>query len=322
MTLPIQTQNLAKTFNGGVVAVTGLELAVDRGTVYGLIGRNGAGKTTTLRLLMGLLRPNAGWARVLGCDLWEAPRSVRQKVAYVSQSQQLPGWMTFADICRYHASFYERWDADFAQRLARRWDVAGNRPLARLSGGEQRLAAVALALAARPEVILLDEPAAGLDPLARRSLLAGLVEALGLTDGCTVLLSTHLIADLQRVADAVGILDRGRLIAHARLTDLLDQLKRVQVVFSEPSPPRDFAVPGALRVKIDGPVATALVRFAGESQLDSIREMPGVRVNVFPMNLEEIFIELLGPTQLEEGRDDLAMRDFELLNLRNEDARV
>ena len=301
MNSPIETRNLTKSFEGKVVAITGLDLEVPRGSVYGLIGRNGAGKTTTLRLLMGLIRPDSGSALVLGHNMWTAPRQIRQKAVYVSQSQQLPGWMTYADSCHYHASFYDNWDDEFAGRLARRWDFPTTRSLSQLSGGEQRMAAIALALAARPEVILLDEPAAGLDPIARRALLNGLVEALAQTDGCSILLSTHLIGDLQRVADAIGILDRGRLIASAKLAELLEQVKRVQVVFDDPAPPEGFAVPGALRLKIDGPVATALVRFAHENQLDPIREMPGVRVNVFPMNLEDIFIELLSQARQEDG---------------------
>ena len=319
MSPAIETRNLTKTYDGNVVAVTGLELAVPAGSVYGLIGRNGAGKTTTLRLLMGLLRPDAGDARVLGHDLWRVSRQDRQRVAYVSQSQQLPGWMSLADCSRYHACFYEKWDADFARRLAQRWELPWGRALARLSGGEQRLAAVVLALSARPEVMLLDEPAGGLDPIARRSLLNGIVEALSHGDGCTVLFSTHLIGDLQRVADAVGILDRGRLIANARLADLLEQTKRVQIVFDQPAPPEGFAIPGALRTQIAGPVVTALIRIASDSQLDSIRQMRGVRVNLFPVNLEEIFIELFSRSHQDAADPEPGLFETELIAAANED---
>jgi ABC-2 type transport system ATP-binding protein len=309
----IETKNLTKSYCGNVVAVTGLDLAVAPGMVYGLIGRNGAGKTTTLRLLMGLLRPDSGYAHILGCDLWEASRQMRQRVAYVSQSQQLPGWMTMDDFARYHVCFYEKWDADFLRRLAGQWDLPWNRSLARMSGGQQRMAALALALAARPEVMLLDEPAAGLDPIARRSLLDGIIEVLGQTDGCTILFSTHLITELQRIADAVGILDRGRLAASANLSDLLEQTKRVQVVFDQPSPPPGFVIPGAMRLQIAGPVATALVKITGDTQLDAIRQIRGARVSLFPVNLEELFIDLFSRNSQADGNEDLGPLNIELL---------
>jgi ABC-2 type transport system ATP-binding protein len=309
----IEAQNLTKSYSGGVVAVTGLDLAVPAGTVYGLIGRNGAGKTTTLRLMMGLLRPDSGSARILGCDLWEAPRQMRQRVAYVSQSQQLPGWMSLEDFARYHASFYDNWDTDFLRRLSGRWELPWNRSLNRMSGGQQRMVASALALAARPEVLLLDEPAAGLDPIARRALLDGIVEALGHTDGCTILFSTHLIAELQRVADYVGILDRGRLIASSLLSDLLEQTKRVQVVIDQPAPPPGFAIPGAMRVQVEGPVATALVKITSDNQLDSIHRLPGVRVNIFPVNLEDLFIDLFSRDRQDGEVEVASFLNIELL---------
>lgn len=290
----IETRNLTKTFNRAVVAVTGLDLMVSRGTVFGLMGRNGAGKTTTLRLLMGLLRPDAGSARVLGEDLWRAPRSARQRIAYVSQAQQLPGWMTLADCSRYHSFYYNGWSAEYARQLAHRWDLPWTRPVGTLSGGEQRQAAIILALAARPEVLLLDEPAANLDPISRRALLNGMVEAISEREECTIVFSTHAITDLERVADHIGIMDRGRLVTTVVLAELLETTKRVQVVFNEAGPPDGFLIPGVLCSHTAGPVVTAIVRLASESQLDLVRQLPGARVNVFPMNLEEIFIELLG----------------------------
>lgn len=290
----IQAESLSKSFPGGVVAVSGLDLEVPQGAVYGLIGRNGAGKTTTLRLLMGLLRPDRGTARILGADFWTASRQTRQRVAYVSQAQQLPGWMTMEELCRYAGHFYDTWDNALARRLVERWELAWQRPVARLSTGEQRQAALLLALAAQPEVLLLDEPAAGLDPIARRSIMESLVDALTRGRGCTVLLSTHLITDLERVADHIGIMDRGRITTSARLDDLLQTTQRVQVVFDEPTPPPGFAVPGALWTQISGPVVTAIVHMASEAQLEPLRAMPGVRINLFPLSLEEIFIELFG----------------------------
>ena len=291
----IEANDLSKTFPGGVVAVNGLDLRVEKGSVYGLIGRNGAGKTTLIRMLVGVLRPDGGVARVLGADMLRSDRRTRQRFAYVSQTQQLHAWMTVEELCHYLSHFYEKWDAAYARDLAGRFGLAWDRQVGLMSGGEQRKVSVLLAFAARPEVLLLDEPAAGLDPIARRELIDEIIDVIGRAEGCTVLFSTHIISDLERVADTVGIMDRGRIITSQNLDDLKSRTKRVQVVFDGEGPPRDFVIPGTVRSKTEGPVVTAVVRIDDESQLDAVRAIPGVRVNVFALGLEETFIELFGP---------------------------
>lgn len=290
----ISARGLSKTFRG-VVAVNGLELQVGRGMVYGLIGRNGAGKTTTLRLLMGLLQADQGEARLLGMDWWKASAADRQRVAYVAQGGRPPDWMSVEDLSRYSAHFFERWDRGLARELAGRWDLPWNRPLGRLSGGQQRLAAILTALAARPEVLLLDEPAAGLDPVVRRDLMRCLVDALVRTDGCTVLLSTHLLGDVERLATHVGILDHGRIVEEGAVEDWQRTMRRVQVVCPGRDVPAGLEVPGALRTERMGPVLTAIARVSDDRQLDGLRLDPGLRVNVFPLTLEELFVEWFEP---------------------------
>lgn len=288
----IEAQGLVKRFRGGVTAVDRVDLAIPKGTVYGLIGRNGAGKTTLLRLMMGLLRPSEGAVRVLGAELGSAPRAHRARVAYVSQQQPLPDWMTLEELCAYLAHFYEAWDPAYAQALAARFRLAADRPLGAFSGGEQRKAALLLALAARPEVLLLDEPAAGLDPIARRELIEELVDVLASGRECTVVLSTHIIADLERIAESIGIMDHGRIVASDRLDALQTGTKRVQVVVE--GDPRPVEIPGAVRTTTEGPVTTAIVRLSDPSALEKLRSTPGLRVNVFPLGLEDIFVELFG----------------------------
>ena len=301
----IETTNVTKIFPGGVAALAGLDLAVPTGTVYGLIGRNGAGKTTAIRVLMGLLHADSGLARVAGFNMWTAPRTERQRVAYVSQTQQLHAWMTVGELAEYAGCFYAKWDAAYARDLARRFDTPWDRQVGLLSGGQQRKVSILLALSARPEVLLLDEPAAGLDPIARRELVDEIVDVISQDGGCTVLFSTHIISDLERLAEMVGVMDRGRMVMSARLDDLKTRTKRVQVIFDAPAPPGDFRVPGAVRETREGPVVTAVARIESDTQLDAVRRIPGVRVNVFPLGLEDAFIELFGPASRSEFRGDL-----------------
>ena len=208
--------------------------------------------------------------------------------------------MTFAELCRYSAHFYERWNGALAKDLARRWELPERRSLGHFSSGEQRKAAIALALAPEPEILLLDEPGAGLDPVARRRLIDELVAAMSRIEGCTILLSTHIISDLERIAEFVGIMDRGRLIASERLDDLQASAKRVQIIFPENAVPAQFFLPGALRCDIAGPVVTAITRSADLEYVESLRKKPGVRVQVFPMRLEDIFLEMVGHRSQEE----------------------
>ena len=272
--------------------MTGLNLEIEAGTVYGLMGRNGAGKTTTIRLLMGLLTPDQGETRVLGEDMREANRVLRSKVAYVSQSEQMPAWMTLRDLSRYLSNFYERWNRTFAEDLAIRWGISSLQPMGNLSGGEQRKAAIILALASEPEVLILDEPAAGLDPLSRRELINEVVGVLNRHTSATILFSTHIISDLERVAEWVGILERGRLMLNRPLDDLHSCFRRVQVIFPGEAPPPQFTIHGATNCVVSGPVVTGVTEFFDGEHIEALKRWPGVRVQVFPLSLEEIFIEL------------------------------
>ena len=291
----IEADNLSKTFSGGLAAVSGLDLSIPAGVVYGLVGRNGAGKTTLIRMLMGLLRPTGGTGRILGRDLWDSDPSQRQRIGYVSQMHKAHEWMTISELCRYLWHFYEKWDQPYARSLAKRFDLPWDRQIGLLSGGEQRKAAILLAFAARPEVLMLDEPAAGLDPIARRELIDETVDVIAGVSPCTVFFSTHILSDLERVAEYVGIMDRGRIVTEAKLDDLQNRTKRVQVVFNSDAIPDGFEIPGAIRTKVEGPVVTSVVRMVSETQLDELHKRPDLRVNVFPLGLEEIFIDLFGP---------------------------
>src|SRR5438093_6527815 len=285
----IEAISLTKTFRDGVVAVKDLDLEVRRGAVYGLVGRNGSGKTTTLRMVLGLLQPDRGAARVLGWDFWRAPREVRQRVAYVGQTQQLPGSMTLEELSRCLTRWNERWDLKHARALAEDWGLPWKRPVGCLSNGEQRKVAILLAFAGRPQVLVLDEPASGFDLIARRELLEQIVDAITQTDGCSVLLSTHIIGELERIADYIGVMDGGRMAMSARLEDLLNHTRRVQVIFDDEEAPANFIIPGAVHSRRAGSVVNAVVRLADGSELDALLSTANVRAQVFPIGLEAIF---------------------------------
>ncbi|MCC5845115.1 MAG: ABC transporter ATP-binding protein [Verrucomicrobia bacterium] len=293
MTHPaIEARDLAKVFPGNVLAVNGFDLAVPQGAVYGLIGRNGAGKTTAIRLMMGLLRANRGESALLGENMLTAPARHRARITFVPQSPRLPQNLTLSEYADEISGYYPRWDSEGFSGMLGRFEVNPRKRFHQMSGGEQRKAAVALALAPRPEALLLDEPAAGLDPVARRELLGALVEALGESEGLTVLLSTHIIGDLERVADHIGIMDRGRIVLSAPLDELRENYCRVQLVFDETDVPPDVKIPGVLREQRSGPVLEAVVRLEHPDQLNSIRALPRTRFREFPLGLEDLFLEL------------------------------
>jgi len=300
----IEASNLTKSFGVGRVAVSGLDLKIAPGTVYGLVGRNGAGKSTALRLLMGLLKPDTGYATILGQNLWHADRLHRARIGYVPQHQRLPGRMSLEDLGRYVGKFYEDWDARRLLDLVKRWGMDSKLPVGRMSGGEQRKAALLLAIQAMPQVLILDEPASGLDSVARRELLELLIELIQLRPETTMLISTHHIGDLARIAQEVGMMDRGRMMRSAHLDDLQDRVKKVQVVFPGEAPPAHVKLPGMIRKEQTGPVVTAICELDSEYLLDDMRQRPGVRVQTFPLSLEEIFLELFENSQWRSGAQD------------------
>ncbi len=290
----IKTQKLVKRYKRGVRAVDGLDLNISTGKVYGLLGRNGAGKTTTIRLLMGLLRPSAGTTSVAGSCMWKASAEQRSRVAYVSQTQQLYRGLTGEEHAGMLSRMYSRWDMDYAYEMARKFEISMECCTGQLSGGQQRMMSVVLALATRADVMLLDEPAAGLDPIARRRLIETLAELLVDTEGRTILLSTHLVDDVERIADDVGFMDEGKLRLSRPMDELKSSMRRVQVVACGDALPEDITIPGTMREQRDGLVLTALAALPTPDALAPLEARRDIRLQSFPLSLEEIFVALFG----------------------------
>jgi ABC-2 type transport system ATP-binding protein len=295
MSIPIETHNLSKEFPGGVRAVVDLSLKIKAGTVYGLIGKNGAGKTTLLRLLAGLLSPTRGESRLWGEKSWDMPFETKQRFVYVSQNANSHRGMTLQNLCQYVSHFYPNWDQAYAEMMARRFEIPMDRKIALLSGGQQRKAALVPAFAARTELLLLDEPASGLDPLARREVIDRIIALLNDSEHATVVLSSHILSDLERVSEQIGYMENGRLQFSRPLDELQTDMVRVQIIFPGDRAPDDFELRKALRLETSGPVVTGVVSQADASkQLDRIRSMEGVRVQTFPVPLEDVLIAMFG----------------------------
>ncbi len=193
---------------GKVQALDGLSLTVRQGEMFGFLGRNGAGKTTTLKLLMGLLRPDSGEIAVLGQPVKRMRAALKQRIGYVCQEPNFYPWMTADQLGKFVGSFYPNWDAAEFQRLLRLLDVPRDRRAAEMSGGTRTKLGLALALSPRPELLLLDEPTAGLDPVARREFNDQL-QALQREQGTTVMFSSHLVGEVEQLAQRVGIVQAG-----------------------------------------------------------------------------------------------------------------
>ena len=276
---------------GRKIAVDGLDLTVEPGTILGMVGRNGAGKTTTLRVAVGTLYPDTGTVRVLGLDPQRNGLEVRTRVSLLSEESHLYPWMTVGEVLGFGASLHPRWDAALADKLVRRLELDPQEQVQHLSRGTKAKVALVLGVACRPELLLLDDPTAGLDPLVRREVLQGVLDGVS-EEGGAVIYASHLIHDVERVADRVAFLDQGRLQLEDSLESLKQDVRRVTAVFEGEAPDR-VELPGQLDVVRDGRVLRLVAR--GEAaQLESrARELGAHEVEVEPLSLEEILVACL-----------------------------
>jgi ABC-2 type transport system ATP-binding protein len=268
----------------------GIDLAISPGTVMGLVGTNGEGKSTLIKCLLGLLRPTAGQMRLLGEDPWDLSPAAKARIGYVPQEPALLPWMTVRQQLAYAAAFFPNWDANFAAQLVSDWVLPWDERVGPLSLGQKQKVAIVLALAHRPEVLILDEPVASLDPVARRKFLESLMHATA--DGeRTVLFSTHITSDLERIASHVAILKEGRIVVCEELDQLKDRVKRLRILAGDDLP-RSFAVGGALRTEINGRSALVAMPSVDDGLVQELRTRWYADVSVEDLNLEEIFMEM------------------------------
>ena len=225
----IEAENLSCHF-GKVKAVDGLSFKIDEGSVFGLLGPNGAGKSTTIKSLMGLNNPTKGLVRILEVEGRKLGPKELQRIGYVSEDQKMPDWMTVDQVLRYCAPMYPTWDDEFVKELLMQFELPGDRKLKALSRGMRMKVALILAIAFRPEVLILDEPFGGLDAVVREEIIDGILELTG-QEKWTVLLSSHDMEEVERLADRVGILRDGKLMTNEGVEELQERFRKVDVSF-------------------------------------------------------------------------------------------
>jgi len=286
----VEIRELSRDF-GAKRALDRVSLEIPTGTVLGLVGENGAGKTTLIRHVLGLLRAQSGSVRVFGRDPVQQPVEVLSRIGYLSEEPDMPGWMRVHQLLRYVAGFYPDWDFDYAERLRKDFALDPGKRVKDLSKGQRARAGLIAALAYRPQLLVLDEPSSGLDPIVRRDILGAVIRMIA--DECrTVLFSSHLLSEVERVSDRIAMIKDGRVLfcdtperihqAHTRLTFRFEQPRD--------TPPQ---LAHALAWEGAGREWTAVV--AGAQGIEPELEVDGGQVvEKSGLTLDEIFVARAG----------------------------
>lgn len=283
----IETIDLTKRF-GWTLAVKNLSLQVPQGSTFGLIGPNGAGKSTTIKMLMGVLRPTDGTAKLVGHDTLDEWLPVRQNVGYVPEVHQMDQWMRVGQVVGFCRSLYDSWNDKVCQDMLNLFHLDTNKKVRHLSKGMKVKLSLTLAVSHDPQVLILDEPMAGLDPLAREEFLDGVLRTI-CERGQTVLFSTHSLDDVQRLADTVGILYDGRLLVHRRIDDLLASTRRLRATLQQESITPE-APDKTIWQQVHGREWLLTVADYSPEIVDRVRSQDGVaQVEVQAIGLEDLF---------------------------------
>ena len=284
---------------GRKTALRDVSFVVEPGSVVGLVGRNGAGKTTTLRLAHGLLHPDAGRIRVLGLDPVSQGLERRARVSLLSEESALYPWMSVREILEFGSALHPRWDSSLAEELATKLQLDSDAKVHTLSRGTRAKVALTLAVACRPEVLLLDDPTAGLDPLVRREILQGILESVS-EEGGAVVYASHLVHDIERVADRIAVLDEGRLELEDSLERLKARVRRVRAVFDDviSTIPR---LDGMVDCTSEGRLLTVVVAADNGDLEAELRRAGALELEIEPLSLEEILVAFLRRGGVEES---------------------
>jgi ABC-2 type transport system ATP-binding protein len=289
----IALNQVSRAFHKTERVLENLDLNIEQGEIVGLIGRNGSGKTTLIQLLMGMLQPQSGSVKVFGLDPIAEPVSVKERIGYVAETQILPGSMHIQEVFAIYEDLYPKWDQFLADELTERFELPNNRKVHTFSKGQARSLALLLALAVRSELLILDEPAGGMDPAARRDFLRTSIEHAA-ASGTTILFSSHQMTDVERLASRVLLLHEGRIALDRPVEDLAEQFALATVpVQLQYEPIKDFDGYVGTRRGSDS-MSVLFERTAQDLQAEmnqTFGESVGQCRNI---PLEELFIEFVG----------------------------
>jgi len=285
----IRTDRLTKRY-GTRCVVNCLNLRVQAGSVYGLLGRNGAGKSTTIRMLLGMARPTYGRTELLGHDIASLPPQVRGRIAYLAEGHPLYGWMTVGQAIRFIRAFHpEQWNQELLEQILEHFELPVGKKIRRLSNGQRAHVALALAIAPDPVLLILDDPTLGLDTVARREFLVSLIHVIQ-REGRTILFSSHILSDVERVADRIGILVDGVLRVDCPTEHFKETVRKVVLEFSG-TPPTFPGCEGLVNAATEGRRMELLIVDFGREQQGVIESLSPLSWDVLELNLEDAFIE-------------------------------
>ena len=288
MSVAIETSGLTRYF-GTLCAVNTVSLRVPTGCVYGLLGLNGSGKTTTIRMLLGLLSPTRGSAKVLGEDCNSIPPKTRDRIGYVAEGHRLYRGMKIRELASFNARFFSGWDQDYFDEIMSHFSLDQSKRIRQISSGQRAQVSLSLALATRPELLIMDDPTMGVDPVVRRHFLESMVRLIG-EAGRTVLFSSHVLSDVERVADRIGILQNGVLRVDCTLDEFKHQVRQVRVRFKETVPCLD-SLERVVTARIEGAEAVlTMVNFDGKHE-ETLQSLGAEEVESLEAPLEDLFID-------------------------------
>lgn len=285
----IETSNLSKSF-GRKKVLDNLNLQVKKGTIYGYLGRNGVGKTTTIKILMGLISANSGSASVFGLSPETDYVKIREKIGYVSEDRSIYKWMKVKDVCRFLKSFYPNWDDELVKQYIKKYQLDPVSKVSDLSRGTLGKLFLAMALSHHPELLILDEPTAALDPIVRGEFLEGLID-LAQQEGKTIFLATNNLNDVERIADSVGIIDNGSLSLFMEMDELKQKIRKIKLTFVNSSP--KINIPGILKEHWAGNEVVLIVKDYNENMKNQLNKFNPKNISFLDISLEEIFVEYL-----------------------------
>lgn len=279
---------------GSVDAVDGLDFTVPQGCICGFLGRNGAGKTTTIKMLLGMMRPDSGRGQLFGETLGDETASVRirQRTGFVAEVKEFYPFMTVRQMIGFTRAFYPTWQREWEQRCIRDYELPLDQKSGKLSKGTRSKLALLLAFSRGAELLVLDEPTEGLDPVATEAFLEHVVAQAA--EGRTVFFSSHQLSEVEQVCDRVCLIDRGRAVLETDLDELKSTVRKASLTFPDSAPPHLFGDMDVKGLKVRGRSASLLINGDGEVLAARAREAGAINVEFAPVNLKEIFLETVG----------------------------